>query len=188
MEFCYKEVGDNTTILHDVKIPPLIKEKVKEKGKEAGGPWECHEARNYFGWESDSVVAVTSGAYTMEQITRAKSRLFVIIVEGGGYASTKEYFKQAKNEGLVDEVDLGKLKGGDNDQDIELVEETTHVADESTILNSEGPTLVNSFASVQAGFRQCIHAMWTSLRWTFCRRKMINHRQNCYTKPLWYTS
>ena len=67
----------------------------------AGGSWHCHEARSSFGWEADNVVAMISGGYTLEQITRARTRLIVILVEGTGYAETKEYFRKAKKEGLV---------------------------------------------------------------------------------------
>ena len=38
------------------------------------------------------------------------------------------------------------------------VDETTHVADESTILNSEGPILNNRFVSVHAGLGHWIQA------------------------------
>ena len=80
---------------------------VKEQGKEAGGPWDCYLASNFFGWEDDRVVAVTDGCHIMEMITRAKTLLAVIFV-GGGYndKETKEYFQQAAEQGLIDIVSL----------------------------------------------------------------------------------
>ena len=43
----------------------------------------------------------------MELITRARTRLSVILVDGGAiYAKTKEYFRQAAELGLVDMVKL----------------------------------------------------------------------------------
>ena len=82
---------------------------VSDQGKEAGGPWECYDARNFFGWEADRVVAVTYGAKIMEMITRAKTMLAVIIVDGHGYshshsyAKSKEYFQEAADQGLIED-------------------------------------------------------------------------------------
>ena len=43
----------------------------------------------------------------MELITRARTRLSVILVDGGAiYVKTKEYFRQAAELGLVDMVKL----------------------------------------------------------------------------------
>ena len=101
LDYCRRELTDKGTILFDLKVPPQIKKKVEEHLNRAGGSWDCHEARNFFGWEAENVVAVISGGYTLEQITRARTRLFVVLVEGTGYAETKEYFKKAGDNGLV---------------------------------------------------------------------------------------
>ena len=75
---------------------------VKQQGKETGGPWDCHCAWDYTGWEADKVVAVTDGREIMEQITRARTDLCVIIV-GDRYETTiKQYFCQAAEEGLIE--------------------------------------------------------------------------------------
>ena len=47
-----------------------------------------------------------SGGYTLEQITRARTRLIVILVEGTGYAETKEYFQRARDVRLVFTIDM----------------------------------------------------------------------------------
>ena len=63
------------------------------------------------------MVVVTSGPYVMEMITRAKTHLFVILVEehsgyssdydyGCRHANTEKYFQQAAKQGLVEIVQL----------------------------------------------------------------------------------
>ena len=52
--------------------------------------------------------AVTDGLQIMELITRAKTHLSVIIVDGFGYAKTMKYFQQAADLGLVDMVELSE--------------------------------------------------------------------------------
>ena len=109
LKHCRKHLGDNATILFDNYVPSSIKKMVKEQGKEAGGPWDCYDAWNYFGWETDHVVAVTNGSIIVELITRAKIRLSVILVRNDhnlSYAKTKEYFDQAVSLGLVQIVPL----------------------------------------------------------------------------------
>ena len=103
--YCRKELADKGTILYDLEIPPQLKTIVEKHELRAGGSWDCHEARNFFGWEADNVVAVISGGYTLEQITRARTRLIVILVEGTGYAETEEYFQRARDVGLVFTID-----------------------------------------------------------------------------------
>ena len=65
---------------------------VEKQGKEAGGPWECYRAWDYYGWEAERVVAVTDGDHIMELITRARTHLSVILVEEL-YVQTKECFQ-----------------------------------------------------------------------------------------------
>ena len=83
--------------------------------KEQGGPWDCFPARNFYGWESEKLVAVTYGHHLVEQITRARTHLVVILAEsaslrvcnadfGFDYLEAREHFQQAANEGLVDIV------------------------------------------------------------------------------------
>ena len=80
---------------------------VKEQGKEAGGPWDCFYARDFYGWEAERVVAVTGGLSIMELITRAKIHLSVIFVDSGPYyAETKKYFQQVADLGLVEMLQL----------------------------------------------------------------------------------
>ena len=109
LDHCKKHLGNDATILHDQFIPDSIEKMVKEQGKAAGGPWDCYDALDYFGWEDERVVAVTNGFNIMELITRARTHLSVIIVgEGFLFAKTKEYFRQAAGLGLVEQVQLGE--------------------------------------------------------------------------------
>ena len=86
-----------------------MEKMVKDQGKEAGGPWDCYYGRNFYGWEAERVVVVTSGFYIMEPITRARTHLAVILVDDHrrDYTKTKNLFLQATNEGLVDILHLG---------------------------------------------------------------------------------
>ena len=78
---------------------------LKEQGKEEGGPWDCYSADHFYGWEAERVVALTNGFQIMELITRAKTRLFVILVGNDQmYAETKANFQQAAELGLVDKL------------------------------------------------------------------------------------
>ena len=107
LEHCHKHLGDNATVLYSYGLPASIMKMVKDQGKEAGGPWKCYHARNYYGWEAKRVVSVTNGYNIMEVITRARTHLSVILVEDRNrmyYAKTKEFFKQAAELGLTDMV------------------------------------------------------------------------------------
>ena len=77
----------------------------EEKGKGAGGPWDCYHAYHFYGWEAERVVAVTSGRNIMELITRSRTILYIILVtyseDDYSYAKTKEYFQQAAGQGLL---------------------------------------------------------------------------------------
>ena len=64
--YCRKELANKGTILYDLEIPTQLKKIVEKHAMRAGGSWDCHEARNFFGWEADNVVAVISGGYTLE--------------------------------------------------------------------------------------------------------------------------
>ena len=104
MEQCRKHLGDNVTILHDA-VPGSLRKLVKDQGKEAGGPWECYYAGNFYGWEAEKVLAVTSGGHVLEMITRARTHLAVILVNC--LAEIREHFVQAESKGLIDIVHLG---------------------------------------------------------------------------------
>ena len=51
-------------------------------------------------------MAVTSGRSVMELITRARTHLAVILVEGMFAEKTKKHFQQAGEQGLVDIVEI----------------------------------------------------------------------------------
>ena len=104
---CHKQMGDNATILY-CDLPSSIEKMAKEQGKKAGGPWDCYHAFDYFGWEDGRVVAVTGGNYILELITRGRTMLNILLVDyhnkhdNDYYATIKEYFKQAAEQGLVE--------------------------------------------------------------------------------------
>ena len=106
LKHCRKHLGDNATILYAVNLPDSIRKMVDEQRKESGGPWHCYNTYNFYGWEDERVVAVTDGMSIMELITRAKTHLSVILVEGSRYAKLKESFQQAADLGLVEMVQL----------------------------------------------------------------------------------
>ena len=65
-------MGDEATLLYDMDLPFSMKEICESHGKEKGGPWECYNAGNFFGWEAERVVAVTTGGVDiLEGATRA---------------------------------------------------------------------------------------------------------------------
>ena len=102
LEHCYKHLGDNVTILYSGLPTEAIQNMVKNQGKEEGGLWDCYYASDFYGWEAERVVAVTTGLNLMEQVTRARTHLAVIL--SGDDPETKSHFQQAAREGLVDAV------------------------------------------------------------------------------------
>ena len=113
LALCRKRLGDDVTILYDLFLPSTIQKIVMEHGKKEGGPWNCHMADTFFGWEAERVVVVKGGADLLELITRAKTHLVVVLVEVPrhslwvGYERTKKYFLQAASLGLCELVQLG---------------------------------------------------------------------------------
>ena len=90
----------------------------KSHGREMGGPWECYDADNFFGWEAERVVAVTAGSYFLEEATRAKTELIVILAEAKREEYKKYYqgirmmIKTAEDKDLVD---LEVIENGTSD-------------------------------------------------------------------------
>ena len=85
-----------------------MEKMVKDQGKEAGGPWDCYYGRNFYGWEAERVVVVTCGSNIMERITRARTHLAVILVDGSSYSENKVHLQQGASTGLVDIAKLGE--------------------------------------------------------------------------------
>ena len=90
-----------------------MEKMVKDQGKETGGPWDCHYGRNFYGWEAERVVAVRDGTHIIEQITRARTHLVVILVGydrdqlgDPNYAQIKDDFQQAADEGLAEQIKI----------------------------------------------------------------------------------
>ena len=83
---------------------------VRKEAQSAGVPLDVHNIGNFFGWEAERVVAVIyEETLMMEQITRARLQLAVIIFDlgvHGGYEDVKSYFEDAEKQGLVERVQL----------------------------------------------------------------------------------
>ena len=99
----------------------------KSNGKEKGGPWECYNADEFYGWESNKVVAVTAGGFaTLEMATRAKTQLILILAKPEiedvkkNYVDQK-YFQAAADTGLVELL----VSANANDSDNEVEEAIT---------------------------------------------------------------
>ena len=80
--------------------------------KSQKGPWDCYAAADFFGWEAERVVAVIGGndvKAIIETLSRAKTHLAIILVQGNGseenehwYRRYHNFFQQAANVGLVE--------------------------------------------------------------------------------------
>ena len=74
--------------------------------KKEGGPWECYKTHDCTGWEADKVVAVTGGEKrVLEEVTRAKTHLILILVKGRKgkfYEVWQKDLEKAADSGLVD--------------------------------------------------------------------------------------
>jgi len=82
-----------------------MKEICESHKKEKGGPWECYDAVNFYGWEAERVVAVTTGWNTLEMTTRAKRELILILAKPEKEIDKKKrqvIIKAAADEGLLD--------------------------------------------------------------------------------------
>ena len=113
MEHCFKHLGDNVTLLFDY-LPGAIEKMVKDQGKEPGGPWDCYDTLSFYGWEAERVVVVAAGGGILEQATRARTKLILILAKPAEdsknlYARLQENIKAAADVGLVDVE-----KGGDD--------------------------------------------------------------------------
>ena len=80
--------------------------------------WECYNAKDFYGCESDHVVAVTTGSpFTFEMATRTKTRLILILILKkeeenwkGKYADYQKDFQAAANKGLLKLIYLRENK------------------------------------------------------------------------------
>ena len=101
-----EQLGDDAALLYSSLLSSSILEICESHGKEKGGPWECYEAQDFYGWEAERVVAVTSGGGDiLEMATRAKRELILILAEEEEemfYEETQVAIKAAEDEGLVD--------------------------------------------------------------------------------------
>ena len=86
----------------------------------------------------------------MEEITRARTPLSVILVEGSRYAKTKEYFQQAADLGLVEMVQLSaeavEISQGDDEVDVDEGEE--EIVDEDVEYVEERSKDIDDFKDV----------------------------------------
>ena len=122
LDHCRKHLGDNVTILYyyyqpDKRYNSEIRgaaKMAKDQGKKEGGPWDCYDAQDFYGWEAERVVVVAAGGGILEQATRARTKLILILAKPEDdskklYARLQENIKAAADVGLVDVE-----KGGDD--------------------------------------------------------------------------
>ena len=109
LERCRQQIGDEATLLYDRVLPTSKRDICNKHGKENGGSWECYNAKNFFGWEAERVVAVTAGwGETLEMATRAKTHLILILAEPEQkhckeyYTGYRKFFEEAAKRGLID--------------------------------------------------------------------------------------
>ena len=67
---------------------------------------DCYKTGDFYGWEAERVVAVTDGSSIMEIITRARMKIYIILVDPGWMTKTKSDFQLAADLGLVEIVQL----------------------------------------------------------------------------------
>ena len=143
-----EQLGDDATLLYDeYDLPSSMKAICKRHGKEKGGPWECYNASNFFGWEAERVVAVTTGRGNIpEQATRTKTELILVLAEPEEeerktyYKRIREVIKAAADEGLVD------LEAIESENQIE---NTSNTATEDTQSDADVEVIENE--------NDCIH-------------------------------
>ena len=122
---CHKHLGNNATLLYDVNREPIEKWM-----KAAGAHWDCYKAFNFTGWEDERIIMVGGGGdFLMEQITRAKTKLYIVLVDRGVgfYSKTKGYFQQAAEEGLVEIVKLNDDEANEGNEGSDEVKEVEDV-------------------------------------------------------------
>ena len=77
LQHCRNNMGDNATTLDDYN-EYSFQDSIRKIA--AGAHWDCYSAFEFYGWEAERVVAVTSGSNMMELITRAKTHLSVCFI------------------------------------------------------------------------------------------------------------
>jgi len=103
LEECHKQLlGDNATVLY---YDSDSREQIENWMKAAGANWDSMSV-NFYGWEEENVITAGGRVYLMEQITRAKNKLYILLLDDlvvgdSDYSKTKGYFQQAAEEGLV---------------------------------------------------------------------------------------
>ena len=97
LEECHKQLGENATVLFGGYNN---RGQIKKWMKAAGADWDCYYAHNFFGWEAEQLVVMADGVHLMEQITRAKNKLYILFVDDD--VDYSGFFQQAAEEGLVE--------------------------------------------------------------------------------------
>ena len=125
-----------------------MEEICESQGKEKGGPWECYDPFNFYGWEAERVVVVTTGLNFLEIITRAKTELILILAEPVEEEYKKSYqrfqvmIKAAADEGLVD---------------LEVIESENQIENTSNPATEDAQTDVNVDVDVIENENGCVY-------------------------------
>ena len=116
--FLREILGDKVTILHDNDISSEDLKTVQgmttsQTGGEESSHWKYYNADNFYGWEADRIVAVSTGFSILEMITRARTHLYVVMVASKLESTSLRYndvckcgFQKAVQEGLVQPINL----------------------------------------------------------------------------------
>ena len=113
-----EQLGDDVTLLFDCggarggargsgyDLPSSTRAICRAMSKKEGGPWEYYNSVDCTGWEADKVVVVTGGEKrVLEEVTRAKTHLILILVKGRKgkfYEVWQKDLEKAADSGLVD--------------------------------------------------------------------------------------
>merc|ERR1712038_34695 len=91
-----EQFGDNATLIYDYEFHSFMREIRESHRTKKGEPWKCYYTGDFYGWEAEKVVAVgIGGPVSLEEATRAKTELILIIAESEK-KEYKEYYQKIR--------------------------------------------------------------------------------------------
>ena len=55
LEAAEKQLGSEVTVLYNISLQPELADIVESMSQKNGGPWQCYQAVQFYGWEADKV-------------------------------------------------------------------------------------------------------------------------------------
>ena len=55
LEAAEKQLGSEVTVLYNISLQPELADIVESMWQKKGGPWQCYQAVQFYGWEADKV-------------------------------------------------------------------------------------------------------------------------------------